>query len=34
MTDVVPHRRAGKAWEGSGERFGDVHDPATGRVAR
>jgi malonate-semialdehyde dehydrogenase (acetylating)/methylmalonate-semialdehyde dehydrogenase len=34
MTDVVPHWRAGKAWEGSGERFGDVHDPATGRVAR
>jgi malonate-semialdehyde dehydrogenase (acetylating) / methylmalonate-semialdehyde dehydrogenase len=34
MTEVVPHWRAGERWEGSGERFGDVHDPATGRVAR
>ena len=34
MTDLVPHWRAGARWTGSAERAGDVHDPATGRLAR
>ncbi len=32
--DTITHWRAGHAWPGSGERFGDVYDPATGQVAR
>jgi malonate-semialdehyde dehydrogenase (acetylating)/methylmalonate-semialdehyde dehydrogenase len=32
--DVVPHWVGGKAWSGSGERTGEVFDPATGEVAR
>jgi malonate-semialdehyde dehydrogenase (acetylating)/methylmalonate-semialdehyde dehydrogenase len=32
--DTITHWRAGERWPGSGERFGDVYDPATGRVAR
>jgi malonate-semialdehyde dehydrogenase (acetylating)/methylmalonate-semialdehyde dehydrogenase len=32
--DVVPHWVGGKAWPGSGERTGEVFDPATGEVAR
>ena len=30
---VVGHWRAGERWAGGGERYGDVHDPATGRVS-
>ena len=30
---TIGHWRAGAAWAGGGERFGDVYDPATGRVA-
>ena len=33
-TTTIAHWRAGQRWAGSGERFGDVYDPATGRVAR
>ena len=32
MTATIPHWRAGERWEGSGDRFGDVHDPATGAI--
>ncbi len=32
--ETIAHWRAGQRWAGSGERFGDVYDPATGRVAR
>jgi malonate-semialdehyde dehydrogenase (acetylating)/methylmalonate-semialdehyde dehydrogenase len=32
--ELVPHWRAGGRWAGSGERVGDVYDPATGGVAR
>ena len=32
MSDVIEHWRSGARWAGSAERFGDVHDPATGRV--
>ena len=35
MTDTVPpipHWRSGERWPGSGDRYGDVHDPATGEV--
>ena len=28
----IDHWRAGARWAGTGERYGDVHDPATGRV--
>jgi malonate-semialdehyde dehydrogenase (acetylating)/methylmalonate-semialdehyde dehydrogenase len=31
---AVPHWVAGAPWHGSGERTGDVFDPATGQVAR
>ncbi|HEU4810798.1 MAG TPA: CoA-acylating methylmalonate-semialdehyde dehydrogenase [Nocardioides sp.] len=30
---TVPHWRAGSRWPGGGERYGDVHDPATGQVS-
>jgi malonate-semialdehyde dehydrogenase (acetylating)/methylmalonate-semialdehyde dehydrogenase len=30
---TIPHWRSGERWPGSGDRFGDVHDPATGRVS-
>ncbi|MDQ4052645.1 MAG: CoA-acylating methylmalonate-semialdehyde dehydrogenase [Actinomycetota bacterium] len=33
-TTTIEHWRAGQRWAGSGERFGDVYDPATGQVAR
>ena len=33
MTTTIGHWRAGGPWAGSAERCGDVHDPATGRVA-
>ena len=35
MTDLptIPHWHAGGRWPGAGDRFGDVHDPATGRVS-
>ena len=32
MTATIPHWRGGARWDGSAERFGDVHDPATGEV--
>ncbi|MCW2851687.1 MAG: CoA-acylating methylmalonate-semialdehyde dehydrogenase [Nocardioides sp.] len=32
--DLVTHWRAGEPWAGTGERVGDVYDPATGQVAR
>ena len=31
---TVEHWHAGARWAGKAERHGDVHDPATGRVAR
>ena len=33
MTGRIGHWRGGAPWPGGGERFGDVYDPATGRVA-
>src|SRR5688572_2023023 len=36
MTAGLPsigHWRSGGPWSGGAERYGDVHDPATGRVA-
>src|SRR5215212_2908326 len=30
---TIGHWRDGGPWPGGGERYGDVHDPATGRVA-
>ncbi|WP_295659483.1 CoA-acylating methylmalonate-semialdehyde dehydrogenase [uncultured Nocardioides sp.] len=33
-TDLVPHWRSGARWAGGAERTGDVHDPATGQIAR
>ena len=29
---TIGHWRAGGRWAGGGDRYGDVHDPATGRV--
>lgn len=33
MSTLVPHWRGGTRWPGAAARTGDVHDPATGRVA-
>ncbi len=35
MTDLptITHWHAGTRWPGAGDRYGDVHDPATGRVS-
>ena len=33
MSTTIPHWRAGERWTGSGERAGDVFDPATGEVS-
>jgi len=35
VTDLptIPHWHAGARWPGSADRYGDVHDPATGRVS-
>lgn len=33
MSNVIEHWRSGARWAGSSERYGDVYDPATGRVA-
>ena len=33
MSTLIPHWRSGERWPGAAARAGDVHDPATGRVA-
>ena len=33
MSTLIPHWRDGARWPGAAARTGDVHDPATGRVA-
>ena len=33
MTAQIPHWRGGQRWTGSGDRAGDVYDPATGEVS-
>ncbi|GAB2622390.1 CoA-acylating methylmalonate-semialdehyde dehydrogenase [Nocardioides ginkgobilobae] len=33
MSTLIPHWRSGERWPGAAARTGDVHDPATGRVA-
>ena len=33
MSTLIPHWRGGTRWPGNAARTGDVHDPATGRVA-
>ena len=33
MTATIPHWRGGQRWTGSGDRAGNVYDPATGEVS-